>query len=89
MTPTAVITGASAGIGRATAFLLANKGYQLVLAARHNDPLEAVARQIKEQGGQALTVPTDVTDEKQVNNNQRWWWGRGRSPQISIVLPLA
>lgn len=68
MTPTAVITGASAGIGRATAFLLANKGYQLVLAARHNDPLEAIARQIKEQGGQALAVPTDVTDEKQVNH---------------------
>ena len=68
MTPTAVITGASAGIGQATAILLAEKGYNLVLAARTNDRLEAVARQIKELGGQVLAVPTDVTDVKQVNN---------------------
>ena len=67
MTPTALITGASQGIGRATACLLAQNGYNVVLAARQNDRLEAVARQIQEQGGQALPVPTDVTDVKQVN----------------------
>ncbi len=68
MTSTAVITGASAGIGRATAMLLAQKGYNVVLAARQPDPLEAVARLLQEQGSQALAVPTDVTDVKQVNN---------------------
>ncbi|WP_048326774.1 SDR family NAD(P)-dependent oxidoreductase, partial [Crocosphaera watsonii] len=68
MTPTAVITGASAGIGQATAILLAKKGYNLVLAARTNDRLEAVAEQTKELGSQVLAIPTDVTDVKQVNN---------------------
>ena len=68
MTPTAVITGASAGIGQATAILLAQKGYNLVLAARTNDRLEAVAQQAIELGSQVLAIPTDVTDVKQVNN---------------------
>lgn len=67
MTSTVVITGASQGIGRATACLLAKKGYNVVLAARQPDRLEAVARQIQRQGGQALAVSTDVTDVKQVN----------------------
>jgi short-subunit dehydrogenase len=67
MTPTAVITGASQGIGRATALLLARKGYNLALAARQQDRLEAVAHQIQTQGGQALAVPTDVTEVQQVN----------------------
>ena len=67
MTLTAVITGASQGIGRATACLLADRGYNVVLAARQSNRLEAIAGQIQEQGGQALAVPTDVTDVKQVN----------------------
>ncbi|NET03982.1 MAG: SDR family oxidoreductase [Symploca sp. SIO2B6] len=67
MTLTAVITGASQGIGRATAYLLARKGYNIVLAARQHDRLEAVAGKIQEQGGQALAIPTDVTDIQQVN----------------------
>ncbi len=68
MTSTAIITGASAGIGQATAFLLAKKGYNLVLAARTSDRLEAVAKQIKELGSQVLAVPIDVTDEQQVDS---------------------
>lgn len=67
MASTALITGASQGIGRATACLLAKKGYNVVLAARKNDRLEAVAGEIQEQGGQALAIPTDVTDIQQVN----------------------
>ena len=67
MSTTALITGASQGIGRATAFLLAQKGYDVVLAARQSNRLEAVALDIRAQGRQALAVPTDVTDFEQVN----------------------
>ncbi len=67
MTPTVLITGASQGIGRATALLFAQKGYNLVLASRQSDRLEAVAREIRAIGRTALAVPTDVTDVEQVN----------------------
>ncbi len=63
---TAIITGASQGIGRATAFLLADRGYNVVLAARQRDRLEAVALDIRARGGKALAIPTDVTDFEQV-----------------------
>jgi 3-oxoacyl-[acyl-carrier protein] reductase len=62
MTRVAVVTGASRGIGAATASRLANDGYAVVLAARSVDDLEAVAKEIEAAGGQALAVPTDVTD---------------------------
>ncbi|MFP2896047.1 SDR family NAD(P)-dependent oxidoreductase [Corallococcus sp. 4LFB] len=57
-----VITGASSGIGRATALLLAKKGTHVVLAARREDPLEALAAECESHGVQALVVPTDVAD---------------------------
>ena len=66
MAPTVLITGASQGIGKATALLFANKGYDLVLAARQSDRLEAAGEEIKNLGRQALTVPTDVRDPQQV-----------------------
>ncbi|WP_375742805.1 SDR family oxidoreductase [Corallococcus interemptor] len=57
-----VITGASSGIGRATALLLAKKGAHVVLAARREEPLEELAAECESHGVQALRVPTDVSD---------------------------
>lgn len=61
-----VITGASSGIGRATALLLAKKGAHVVLAARREDPLEELAAECEAHGVQALGVPTDVADAASV-----------------------
>jgi NADP-dependent 3-hydroxy acid dehydrogenase YdfG len=63
----AVITGASSGIGEATAEALAGKGAKVVLAARRVEELEALADRIETDGGEALVVPTDVTEESDVD----------------------
>jgi 3-oxoacyl-[acyl-carrier protein] reductase len=62
VTLVAVVTGASRGIGAATAARLAADGFGVVLAARSVDDLETGAKQIEADGGSALAVPTDVTD---------------------------
>jgi short-subunit dehydrogenase len=67
MASTVMITGGSEGIGRATALLFARQGYDLVLAARHAEPLVAVAQEVQILGRAALSVPTDVRDPEQVN----------------------
>lgn len=64
----AIVTGASSGIGAATASELGRRGATVVLAARRVDHLNAQARTIREAGGAALAFPTDVADATQVRS---------------------
>jgi len=64
----AIVTGASMGIGQSIARAFAREGAKVVLAARRQEPLAALARAIESAGGTALAVPTDVTAEEQVVN---------------------
>jgi NADP-dependent 3-hydroxy acid dehydrogenase YdfG len=59
------ITGASSGIGEATALAAAQAGAAVALAARRAERIEALARRIEDGGGRAIAVPTDVSDEAQ------------------------
>ena len=58
----ALVTGASSGIGEATARALAAHGAAVALLARRKDRLERLAEEIESDGGRALVLPTDVTD---------------------------
>lgn len=61
-----IITGATSGIGAATARMLASEGAVVALAGRRQDRLTALQHDIESAGGQALAVPTDVTDQASV-----------------------
>src|SRR5687767_10453520 len=62
----AVITGASAGVGRAAVREFAKLGYSIGLVARGEEGLQAAAREVEAEGGKALVLPTDVAHESEV-----------------------
>jgi len=62
----ALVTGASQGIGRATALALAEAGAKVAIAARNTEKLMSLAEEILAAGGEALPVPMDVADPAQV-----------------------
>ncbi len=68
---TALITGASSGIGEALARRLAADGVEVALAARRAEALEALAKDIRGAGGQARVYPVDVTDVEDVHRTVR------------------
>ena len=74
-----IVTGASSGIGRATSLALAQQGACVALAARREEVLRDLAAEIEAQGGQAITLQTDVTQRDQVEGMVRdvlAHWGR-------------
>jgi NAD(P)-dependent dehydrogenase (short-subunit alcohol dehydrogenase family) len=69
MTPpskVAIVTGASAGIGKHSALALMKEGYAVVFAGRRKELLEAAAAEGKSTGSQSLVVPTDVSDPESI-----------------------
>lgn len=63
---TALVTGASSGIGRKVSLAYAEAGAEIAIAARHSDALETLAQEIAAAGGTAVPIVCDVTDQDQV-----------------------
>lgn len=75
----AIVTGASSGIGEATALALAAEGARVALAARRVERLEAAIARIRESGSEAMAIVTDIGDEAQARamvERTRSEWGR-------------
>jgi len=61
-----IVTGAGRGIGKAIALLLSREGSRVVLGARSESELKAVEEEIRQQGGEALVVPTDLARDEEL-----------------------
>ena len=92
----ALVTGASSGIGEATARVLAGRGMRVAVAARRTDQLEALVERIGQEGGEAIALGVDVTDEQQVQamvRRTRHQWGRldilVNSAGLMLLGPIA
>ncbi|WP_329383451.1 SDR family oxidoreductase [Streptomyces sp. NBC_01716] len=85
-TPTAVVTGASSGIGAATARQLAAAGHHVVLTARRKDRIEAVAAEINTAGHSATAHVLDVTDRAAVD---AFAAELGRLPSVDVLVANA
>jgi NADP-dependent 3-hydroxy acid dehydrogenase YdfG len=92
----ALVTGASSGIGEATAWALATRGIRVVVTARRSDRLDALVERIGQAGGQAFALVTDVTDEQQVQTmiqRAHEQWGRldilVNSAGLMLLGPIA
>lgn len=66
--PVILITGASSGIGAATARLFASQGYRVILAARRKEQLASLAQEINVGGGESLVVSTDITRLEEIEH---------------------
>ncbi len=67
MSETAVITGASSGVGKSLASQISDAGYKVVLAERSEDKLNATAEGIQKKGGSCIVVSTDVSQTEKRN----------------------
>ena len=83
----AVVTGASRGIGRATAMAIAREGAHVVIAARTEDALAEAVAAIRDAGGSATAVPTDVGNEGDVDELFRI--ANGSGPPVALVCAAA
>lgn len=67
---TAMVTGATSGIGEATAILLAQNGYKVIITGRRREKLDALRRQIEEEfGGTVFSLPFDIRNRTEVENS--------------------
>jgi len=82
--PTALITGASRGIGAAAARAFAQAGYQLLLVARSSDALEALASELRSHGQRVETLALDLADAQAIAPGLAELLSRGLTPNVLI-----